>query len=315
MSEKQMSISDIATRLDADEVNAELATLSPEKPRTLVKKLCEIMGAIGWIEKGGTNTHFNYKYATEADLVSKIRGELVRRNVFIFPSTSHHARTQKLESKMTITDIMVTWTFVDGDSGETWECNIPGSGEDSGDKGVYKALTGSEKYLLMKAFLIPTGDDPERDDSNGDRGSKEDAHAVADRKLAEFQAKEAAQMAHIDSQTAAKATTASAGATLGVGFVEKVEILLTAKKQAYMKVTQNGITMSLFDNAMMETVDGPLPLFNLLANRTEKNIHGMLPNTFCHFIVEKSKQYYNIKGIRQIGDYCWDESGMSIRKL
>src|SRR4029079_18402967 len=33
----------------------------------------------------------------------------------------------------------------------------PGYGDDAGDKGVYKALTGAEKYLLMKTFLVSTG--------------------------------------------------------------------------------------------------------------------------------------------------------------
>lgn len=140
-------------------------TVIPSK--SLVKKLCEVMASIGWIAKSGENTFHHYKYATEADLVSSLRGELSKRNLFIFPDVQSHTRTPITrqtnagQRETALTDIMVCWTFVDGDSGEKWHCNVPGCGEDSGDKGVYKALTGSEKYLLMKAFLIPTGDDPE----------------------------------------------------------------------------------------------------------------------------------------------------------
>lgn len=36
-----------------------------------------------------------------------------------------------------------------------------GEGMDTGDKAIYKAITGAQKYVLMKTFLIPTGDDPE----------------------------------------------------------------------------------------------------------------------------------------------------------
>jgi hypothetical protein len=40
-----------------------------------------------------------------------------------------------------------------------------GEGQDAGDKAVYKAMTGALKYCLLKTFLIPTGDDPERDET------------------------------------------------------------------------------------------------------------------------------------------------------
>ena len=58
-------------------------------------------------------------------------------------------------------------------SGEIWPEKITavGSGNDRakngsvGDKGVYKALTGANKYLLFKLFQIETGDDPEKDET------------------------------------------------------------------------------------------------------------------------------------------------------
>jgi len=165
-------------------------------PKSLVKKLCEAGAELGWIEKSGTNQFHNYKYATEADLVAALRGKLYKRNVFLFPNVVHCERkaltiTSKNGSRETaLTDIAMDWTFVDGDSGETWTCQVPGCGEDSGDKGVYKAMTGSEKYLLMKAFLIPTGDDPEEESRGDYQRGKAAAEAVKDRKLAEYAAKQ-----------------------------------------------------------------------------------------------------------------------------
>lgn len=153
------------------------------KPKNLVQKLCEVMSAVERVEKRGRNEFHKYDYAREADIVEAIRGELASRNLFIFPSVETHTRTAE------ITDIMVAWCFVDGDSGEERVCRIPGSGQDKGDKGVYKALTGSEKYFLMKAFLIPTGDDPEADSKEDKKAAKETgraaAQAVAQRKIAE----------------------------------------------------------------------------------------------------------------------------------
>lgn len=137
-------------------------------PQSLVKKMCEIGASLSFIEKRGKNTFHSYRYATEADLVSAIRLEMFKRNVFLTPSFVSHNReqiTRQTKEKTTttgLTDIMVNWTWRDGDTGETLECLVAGCGEDSGDKGTYKAFTGSEKYLLLKTFLIPTYDDAEQ---------------------------------------------------------------------------------------------------------------------------------------------------------
>lgn len=156
---------------------------------SLVAKLCEAGAAIGWIEKGGYNEFHKYKYATESDIVSALRGELFKRKVFIFPHIIKYSRTpieietmkwsdaekMKVPSvrKTAITEMDIEWTFVDGESGEKWTVMVPGVGEDSVDKGLYKAFTGSEKYLLMKSFLLPTGDDPERDSKEEEETAKQ----------------------------------------------------------------------------------------------------------------------------------------------
>jgi ERF superfamily protein len=136
---------------------------------SLSAKLLEVMKAVTRVEKRGENQFHGYKYATESDLVDMVRGELSSRGIRTKFNLVSTARTPKGEKGGFITDIEVDWTFVDSESGETETSRVPGSGEDKGDKGVYKALTGSEKYWLMKTFLIPTGDDPEKD--NDARGA------------------------------------------------------------------------------------------------------------------------------------------------
>jgi hypothetical protein len=153
------------------------------KPKGLIIKLCEVMAEVGYVAKRGENEKHHYKYATEADLVDAIRDKLATRNIFLFPDVVSTDRallyTTQSGSGMYITDVMVKWTFIDGDTGETRECHMPGCGTDMQDKGVYKAITGSEKYVLKNAFLIPTGDDPEKEE----RGSKEAASEVAQAKI------------------------------------------------------------------------------------------------------------------------------------
>ena len=167
----------------------------PDPKRGLVVKLCEVMAAVGYTQKTGWNESQRYHYVTEADIAEKVRPELAKRNIFIFPSLVKHERTRlervsfKGEVKQSYaTDIIMRWTIVDGDTGQERVCEIPGCSESPGDKGVYVAMTGSEKYLLVKGLLLPTGDDPEND-ANEPTGSKEAAQAIGKRKAAESQAK------------------------------------------------------------------------------------------------------------------------------
>jgi hypothetical protein len=163
--------------------------------RSLVRKLSEVMAAVGWIEKTGYNEFHRYKYAQEADLVQALRGELAKRQIFIFPSVRKGERSQievetmkwddKAKAKVPnirktqLTEIEVDWTFVDGESGEERTITVYGVGEDNVDKGFYKAFTGSEKYMLMKSFLIPTGDDPEKDSQEEAQDAKREGKATA----------------------------------------------------------------------------------------------------------------------------------------
>lgn len=132
-------------------------------PKTLVAKLAEVMAAIGRIAKHGRNEFHKYDYTTEADIVAAVRGELAARNVMLFPSIVGERRDPVGEKGSALTTLDMVFTFHDGDSDQTLAFPWKGAGTDKDDKGLYKAMTGGEKYFLMKTFLIPTGDDPERD--------------------------------------------------------------------------------------------------------------------------------------------------------
>ncbi|MDT2194880.1 ERF family protein [Paenibacillus larvae] len=131
---------------------------------TLVKKLAEVMDSVKYIQKTGYNSFNNYKYATEADVNEKVREELAGRKVIMIPNVKSQSIREHKNRKgyiEYIATVQVEFTFMDGESGETITFSTFGEGQDSGDKGTYKAITGAQKYALMKAFMIPTGDDPE----------------------------------------------------------------------------------------------------------------------------------------------------------
>lgn len=169
--------------------------------KKLVKKLAEVMQQVKYIQKTGYNSFHKYRYATEADVNEKVREELSARNVIMIPNVkSQNVRTHTTAKGSTeyIATVEVEFTFMDGETGETLSFSTFGEGQDAGDKGTYKAITGAQKYALMKAFMIPTGDDPEADEGVDQRnsastqqGSKQDSANVGQQKLQEAKAKAA----------------------------------------------------------------------------------------------------------------------------
>ena len=176
-----------------------------EKPKNLTQKLAEIALTLTWMKKRGkvAGDAYGYNFATEADLVMMIRKEIFERNIFLYPLTiSHEVTTAKgkttvkngvtTESVKQLTKTTMQWKWVDGDTGEFEVCSMPGCGEDSGDKGTAKSITMSEKYFLLKSFLIPTFDDNEKMNSSEKEALQ---RRVGEEKKAELQAKIAAQQA------------------------------------------------------------------------------------------------------------------------
>jgi hypothetical protein len=139
--------------------------------KTLVKKLVKVMQQVQYIQKRGHNKFHNYTYATEADVAEKVREVLAENNVVMIPNMLSHEimeKTNRSGNVEYIVTVNMEFSFMDGDSDETITYHMSGQGQDAGDKGIYKAITGAQKYALMKAFMLPTGDDPEADEETGE---------------------------------------------------------------------------------------------------------------------------------------------------
>jgi hypothetical protein len=132
---------------------------------SLARKLSEVMGEVGWIPKKGKNTFQNYDYVREVDIVDAVREKLAARQVALVPKVVHLDYQPMTTAKGVagfFAVVTMSYTFVDGESGESLVVEAVGAGTDQpGDKAFYKAQTGAKKYALTQAFLIATGDDPE----------------------------------------------------------------------------------------------------------------------------------------------------------
>lgn len=130
----------------------------------LAAKLARIYSAVKGVQKTGYNNYDKYSYVTEADLASPLRAALAAENVAIVTSVEEATITEVKtgagkDAFRAIAKVRVT--LIDGDTNERIETTYYGVGDDRGDKGLYKAITGATKYALYKLFLVPTGDDPE----------------------------------------------------------------------------------------------------------------------------------------------------------
>lgn len=128
---------------------------------SLHAKIAEVTAAIGAMPKDRTvevrkegKLQYTYEYLSESALMHAVRTELSKRGVAVYVSVDE----QRKEGNLTF--VSMTMTFVDS-GGESFAIHGQGQGQDPGDKGVYKAITGCTRYMLWKQFLIPTEmDDP-----------------------------------------------------------------------------------------------------------------------------------------------------------
>ena len=132
--------------------------------KSIHTKLSAILKAVGYIEKTGTNASQGYKYVQAAAVADKIRNEFAERGLTMIPENIEVTDSGLTPSgKQALVTLRITWKITDSESGEFVTFQSVGSGSDSTDKAVYKAMTGALKYALLLGFLIPTGDDPENE--------------------------------------------------------------------------------------------------------------------------------------------------------
>lgn len=151
----------------------------------IIRALHAVMEEVDSVQKSGENTFHDYRYATEGDLLRKLRAPMLRNGLVLIPSVDQVAAVDAHGN--TTVSVIYTLTHT---SGAIWPEKIKAAGcggdkskKGVGDKGLYKALTGANKYMLLKLFQIETGDDEdEPENSKGDEGRdsvSEDAAARA----------------------------------------------------------------------------------------------------------------------------------------
>lgn len=156
--------------------------ISPQA--TIIRAINSVMTEVDYVQKKGENDFHGYKYATEADVLDRLRPAMVKYGLVLIPSVTQVAAIDQWGN----TTIQMQYTLAHV-SGAVWPAPLmaAGCGGDKnrngvGDKGLYKAITGANKYLLFKLFQIETGDN-EPEDAEGDKRRAEKNTDEAARKF------------------------------------------------------------------------------------------------------------------------------------
>jgi hypothetical protein len=138
----------------------------------LLKKMAAVRADVGYMQKEGQNTMQHYKFLSERQITEKFKELFEKHGLFFFVESKITSVQNNASGKQILTNVDIQYKFVDIETGEEMTGQAAGQGTDANDKGVYKAITGAIKYVFMKNFLIPTGDDPEDDSHDAPKGTR-----------------------------------------------------------------------------------------------------------------------------------------------
>lgn len=134
----------------------------------IYQKINEVMKAIEYLTKDdkvefGTT---KYKAISEEKVTTAVRKELVKQGIVILPvkqdsDNKELIRTEKSVNMLSSVHVRYRIQNID-DVNDFVEVESNGTGVDTQDKGVGKAMTYSYKYMLLRTFAIPTGEDPDK---------------------------------------------------------------------------------------------------------------------------------------------------------
>lgn len=142
----------------------------------IFEKLAKITEELQTVAKNltvSTGSGNGYKAVSERDIIDAVKPLEAKYGVYSYPSNREVLESQMLstETKYGVktsffSRIKTTYRFVNCEKPEEYiETVTFAEGIDAQDKGSGKAMTYADKYALMKAYKISTGEDPDAEAS------------------------------------------------------------------------------------------------------------------------------------------------------
>lgn len=150
-----------------------------EKKMNIYQKMAAITAELQTVAKNldvkaGNGT---YKAVSERDIIDAVKPLEEKYGIYSYPADREVIESSILENEKTyngnttktssfFTRMKTTYMFINIDNPDERITTVTFSeGIDSQDKGSGKAMTYADKYALMKAYKISTGDDPDQNAS------------------------------------------------------------------------------------------------------------------------------------------------------
>lgn len=174
------------------------------KTLNIFQKMLKATEKIGVVAKNlnvSINKNSSYKAVSETDVLEAVKPIEIELGIFSYPLERKIIETEVLdtikeyngartESKQLFMRLEVTYRFVNVDKPEEFiDITSYGDGVDSQDKAPGKAMTYADKYALLKAYKVSTGDDPDKEPSGELKGIEEKKETKATPKQIEILAK------------------------------------------------------------------------------------------------------------------------------
>lgn len=155
-------------------MSEEVKTMNIFQRMSAITTECEAVAKNLTVGKG---TNKEYKAVGEGDVLRAIKPIEAKYGVYSYPFKREVIQSEYYTNKDGKSNqfmrIETIYRFVNADRPEEYIDIITyGDGVDSQDKAPGKAMTYGDKYALLKAYKIETGDDPDGNQS-GDMGNKQ----------------------------------------------------------------------------------------------------------------------------------------------
>lgn len=150
--------------------------------KNLYQKISKVMQDVTYLQKDDSVGFGNNKYRaiTEEKVTTEVGKSMRKHGLVILPIGVEErredfdvVRANGKHGTDRITTITTKYLVADSESGESMEVCSAGAGVDSQDKGIGKALTYAYKYLLLRMFAVPTGEDPDKQASEDSTPSQQ----------------------------------------------------------------------------------------------------------------------------------------------
>ena len=138
-------------------------------------KMSAITSEIATVAKNlqvDTGNGKGYKAVSEADVLKAVKPIEAKHGIYSFPTSRRIIESKEVVTKNKYGErtqfflrVETVYRFVDVETGDFIDITTYGDGIDSGDKATGKAMTYADKYALLKAYKIQTGEDPDKDAS------------------------------------------------------------------------------------------------------------------------------------------------------